>query len=110
MKQFTQLEREVLDWMANELSIPNLKEQIRAATFIEREHTGVGSFTEISVSSGLPSVNCPSPIIGPTIESDGIEYGGSSILFLVDSGHLDTLEMVANGDSFAESIAEFQLS
>ena len=44
------------------------------------------------------------------IVSDGIQYGGSAILFLDDSGHLDTLEMVANGDFFAESIAKFQLS
>ena len=101
MKQFSKLERSVLEWMADRLPIPNLKEQIAAAVVTDREYTGVGSFTFLSVPSGLPAVQCPSPISGPVIEAQGIEHGGAAIIFLDD--------MYANGDHFAESITSFEL-
>jgi len=109
MMEYTQLEREVLDWMAEHVDIPNLAEQIRAAVPAKREFTGCGSFTSLFVSSEISRVECKSPVNGPVIESAGIEHGGAALLFLDDSGHIETLEMYANGDHFAEAITDFKL-
>jgi hypothetical protein len=109
MMEYTQLERGVLDWMADHLDITNLKEQIRASVPTGREYTGVGSFTSLSVPPELPSIHCSSPITGPIIEAKGIEHGGFAILFLDEAGHLNEIEMIANGRYFAESITTFEL-
>jgi len=109
MKEFTELETAVLKWMIDQVNIPNLKEQITAAVVTKREFTGVGSFTSLSVPSELPAIHSPSPINGPVIESEGIEYGGGAILFLDSTGHITELEMYANGNRFAESITSFKL-
>ena len=109
MKEYTQLERAVLDWMADRLAICNLKQQVAAAVVTDREYTGVGSFTILSVSPDLPALQCPSPISGPVIEAEGIEHGGGAILFHDETGHITELEMYANGDRFAESITTFTL-
>ena len=109
MKEYTKLERAVLDWMADRLPIPNLKEQIATAAVTDREYTGAGSFTFLSAPSDLPPIHCPSPIDGPVIEAQGIEQGGAAILFLDDTGHITQLEMYANGDRFSQSITAFEL-
>ena len=109
MKEYTQLEQAVLDWMADTLDIPNLKDQIMGAVVTEREYTGVGSFTSLSVPSVLPAIDSPSPIYGPVIEADGIDDGGGSLLFLDDTGHITDLELYANGDHFSEAITSFEL-
>jgi hypothetical protein len=109
MKEYTKLERAVLEWMADRLLIPNLKEQIAAAAVTGREYTGVGFFTRLSVPSDVPAIQCPSPISGPVIEAEGIAHDGGAIIFLDDTGHITQLEMYANGDRFAESITSFEL-
>ncbi len=109
MIEYTKIERDVLDWMAEHVDVPNLATQIRAAVPIKREYTGCGSFTTLSVPSDLPPIEASSPVNGPVIESEGIEYGGAAMIFLDDSGHIKTLEMYANGEHFAEAITEFKL-
>jgi hypothetical protein len=108
MIEYTQLEGTVLDWMAEQLSVPHLREQIAAASPEERDYTGHGFFIKLHVPHSLPPLEVASPISGPVIESRGIDYGGAALLFLVD-GHIDQLELYANGDSFAEAITEFEL-
>lgn len=109
MMEFTRLERAVLDWIAEHVDVPNLAEQIRVSVPTEREHTGCGSFTTLSVPSELPPVKSRSPIYGPVIKSEGIEHGGGALIFLDDKGHIETLEMYASGDRFAEVITDFTL-
>ena len=107
--EYTQLERAVLDWMSEHVDIPRLKEQIQRAVPTDREYTGCGSFTTLAASPDLPPVECPSPISGPAIEAEGIEYGGGALLCLDDTGHITQLEMYAYGDHFSESITTFVL-
>jgi hypothetical protein len=109
MMEFTQLERGVLDWIAEHVDAPNLAEQIRAAVPTEREYTGCGFFTTLSVPAELPPVQSKSPTDGPVIESEGIDHGGAAMIFLDNSGHIEILEMYANGDRFAETITDFKL-
>ncbi|MCF7817959.1 MAG: hypothetical protein K9M54_08760 [Kiritimatiellales bacterium] len=107
--EYTQLERGVLNWMMNHVDVPNLADQIRVAVPTEREYTGHGFFTTLSVPLDIARIETPSPINGPVIESPGVEYGGAAILFLDDFGHIEILEMYANGDRFAEKITDFRL-
>jgi hypothetical protein len=110
MMECTKLERSVLDWMAKHVCVSNLTNQIRTAVPTDREYTGCGSFTTLSVSADLPPIDAASPINGPVIESDGIEHGGAAIIFLKKSGHIETLEMFAFGNQFAEVITDFELT
>ena len=110
MTAYTQLERGILDWMAEHVDIPHLAAQIQAATPIKREVTGCGSFTALSVPDDLRPIKTSSPINGPMLEAEGIDGGGTSILFLNDSGHIKELELFANGEHFSENVKEFQLT
>ena len=111
--EFTALERAVLDWMASHVNVANLAEQIAACRPMERDLTGVGSFTKLAVPAEKPRIDHPrtqSPIGGPWIEgTEGIHLGGSSLLFLDEAGYIETLELVANGDQFDESATGFVL-
>lgn len=109
MKKYTKLEKAVMNWMAEMLSIPNLKKQIQAATVINREYTGVGYFIAISVPTNLPAIHYSSFISGPIIEATGIDCNGGAILILDHDGYLTQLELYANGDFFAEDIDSFNL-
>lgn len=95
--------------MAEHVHIAGLKEQIAAAVATEREYTGCGFFTSLSVPQNVSPIGARSPIDGPVIESDAIDHGGAAILFLDHSGYLSELEMYANGDNFAEKVEDFAL-
>jgi hypothetical protein len=110
MMEYTKLEKAVLDWMIDHIDVPHLSDQILVSSPAKREYTGSGSFTTLSVPADSNRIECPSPINGPVIESDGIDLGGAAILFLNESGHLETLEMYANGETFAETITDFELT
>jgi len=111
--EFTPLERAVLGWMASNVAIANLSEQIVACWPTERNLTGVGSYTRLAVSTEIPRIELArtrNPIVGPLItDANGIEGGGLSFLFLDNLGRVETLELVANGDHFDESVTEFVL-
>jgi hypothetical protein len=111
--EFTALEQAVLDWMASNVNVANLAEQIAACRPTERDLTGVGSYTKLSVPAEKARIERPrthSPIHGPWIDgTEGIHLGGSSLLFLDETGYIATLELVANGDHFDESAKGFVL-
>ncbi|MEM9353070.1 MAG: hypothetical protein AAGA92_08655 [Planctomycetota bacterium] len=107
--EYTELEKSVLEWIAQNIEIPNLSIQIRSAKPCSREFTGCGSFTTLAVPANLPALHCKSPIDGPFIESEGIEHGGGALIFLDSAGFIETLEMFANGDHFSQQITDFIL-
>ncbi len=111
--EFTALERAVLDWIASHASITNLPEQIAACRPTQRELTGVGSYTKLAVPADeapIENWRTHSPVHGPWFDgAEGIDLGGSGLLFLNDAGYISTLELVANGDHFDESAPQFVL-
>jgi hypothetical protein len=111
--EFTALEQAVLDWMASHVNVRNLAEQIAACRPTERKLSGVGSFTKLAIRADKPRIErsrTQSPVHGPWIDgSEGIHLGGSSLLFLNETGYISTLELVANGDHFDESETGFVL-
>lgn len=111
--EFTSLERAVLTWMVSHTKVANLAEQLAACHPTERELTGVGSFTTLVVPAETPQIDLQttqSPINGPWIEEcEGIQHGGIALLFLDESGYVQTLELVANGAHFDETVTAFAL-
>jgi hypothetical protein len=101
--RYTQPEQAVLRWMAEHASVPSLRAQIEPAIPTKREYTGKGSYTKLKVPGETREVRCHGPILGPVFESDALEFGGSALLWLDDTGHLDQLELCAFGDFFPES-------
>ena len=106
---FTHLERTVLAWIAARASSPELRAQLLAVTPIAREHTGVGSYTELSVpsqcarvpASSMPAGRSRGPVSGPNLEDPMIENCGGSLLWL-EEGIVSCLEMFACGSRFPE--------
>lgn len=111
--EFTVLERAVLDWMASRIDVAHLAGQIAECRPVERELTGVGSYTKLAVSRDKPRIERAGrkgPIHGPWIDgAEGIHLGGSALLFLDEAGYIEKLELVANGDHFDESVRGFAL-
>ena len=112
--EFTVLEKAVLDWMAQHSQVPNLARQLAACHQLERELTGVGAFTKLAVPRDLPPIDrmkIGSPISGPWIEATtGVQYGGSSLLFLDDTGYATELEIAIAGEDFDAFVSTFKLS
>lgn len=106
--ELTDLEHEILDWIARNSHDDRLRDQLRQVEATAREFTGVGSFTTLQVPSSAPRVEFRVSPIDPSIEGSQLEHGGGSVLFFND-GHASTLELYANGDCFPELIGDWHL-
>jgi len=77
-----------------------------------RRFTGVGLYTEFSVTSALRDLMADEqpagPMNGPTIESPEIPNGAGSLLWVNQSG-VHTLEIFSYTDPFPETLVAFSL-
>lgn len=106
--ELTLLELDVLTWIARNSGDPALKAQLSVVEVVEREYTGVGSFTELRVLKTLPRVNyrvCP---VHPLIDSRELQHGGGSVLFFED-GLACTLELYAYAGDFPQDLRTWSL-
>lgn len=103
--QPTSLEKSILDWIS--ASQPALAGSLAAARIARRKYTGVGFYAYIAPDDDA-EWDRP-PVDGPTIESQDLEIGGGSVLWLAN-GRPSCLEIYAFGDSFPEDLDEFELS
>jgi hypothetical protein len=109
MNQFNELEKAVLNWFQSQGINTSLSKQIESAKFIRREWTKVGFYIHFGVDLNLaPIIGTNFPIDGPGIESIDIDCGGGVLLW-GENGHLNCIEMFANGHYFREHIREFKL-
>ena len=106
--ELTAVGHAVLDWIANHSPDESMREQLRHVEAMDREFTGVGSFTGLRVRTDAPRVGFRVAPACPLIQSPQLEHGGGSVLFFED-GHAVMLELYAYGDSFAEDISEWRL-
>ncbi len=110
--KFTKIEESILKWIAKESESENLREQLSNCTLIGRDYTGVGFFLKLKVSDNVPVVEGEEgdidPVPGPFIDSPELESGGDTVLF-IHNGVIETLEIFAYGDSFPESLEEYEL-
>ncbi len=94
MAAFTELELAALHSMFSERPElePQLQRQLSVASLVQRENTGVGFFTTISVPTGAPPIENSEPLSGEThARIPGLEPGLGFVLFF-DGGRLETLE------------------
>jgi hypothetical protein len=94
MMAFTKVELAALHSMFSERPevAPQLERQLSVATVVERENTGVGFSTTISVPPDAPAIDTSEPITGEThARVPGIERDMGFVLFF-DHGRIETLE------------------
>ena len=109
--EFTQLEREILQWIADKSDCPELVHQIKNAKPSAREFTGVGSYTDFEGISDAAKAEVPDKYInGPTITSpDLMKPGAMSILFFKE-GRPAFLEIATYDGTFPETLTTWILT
>jgi hypothetical protein len=99
MAAFTELELAALHSIFSETPdlTDGLERQLASAHVTERENSGGGFFTTVSVADDVPPVNS-SKVLGYETHAqvEGLEYGFGFVLFM-DNGRLHLLEGYANG-------------
>jgi len=109
MTAFTELELAALHSIFSEAPelAPKQELQLSVATVTERENTGVGFFTSISVPSTAIPIDRSEPLSGEThARVAGIEHDMGFVLFFND-GRIETLEGFTYG---TESTAALDLT
>ncbi len=103
MTTFTELELAALQSIFSEKPelASGLERQLAVATVTERENSGGGFFTTISVADEAPNVSSPK-VLGHETHARvaGLEHGLGFVLFMED-GRLHLLEGFAWGESTA---------
>jgi hypothetical protein len=99
MTEFTELEVAALRAIfleTPELALP-LERQLDASVVADRENSGGGFFTTITVADDAPAVNSP-PVLGYATQARicGLEHGFGFVLF-IKGGRLHMLEGFAWG-------------
>lgn len=109
MTAFTQLELAALQSIFSETPelAPQLERQLSVASVTERENTGVGFFTTISVPPTTVAIDWSEPLSGEThARVPSLEHGLGFVLFF-DDGRIETLEGFTYG---SESTASLDLT
>jgi hypothetical protein len=107
--EFTQLERDVLNWIATHCNDANIMRQLQNIRPISREYTGHGFFVKLELLGEHPKVAHRVSPVDPHIDSPELdEYGGGCVLFFED-GRTTILELYANGESFPEHLTSWKL-
>lgn len=112
--EFTSLERAVLNWLSGHTDVPELTAQIQMGVAIDRQFTGAGSYTRLSVPGSAPQiprtslpVGLTGPFEGPEIFSHELEIPACSLL-CVEAGYVSCLEIAGPG-IFDHHADEFSL-
>ncbi len=109
----TTLDRAVLEVMAGEPTndAAALAEQVRRATVVSREHTGVGFFTEFEVPEGVPLLGDEFHKNLSHVQSEHPElsYGAGFVVFAVD-GKLSCLEAFTYDEQWPDDESKFSIS
>jgi hypothetical protein len=106
MNGFTKMETAALEAIFAETPTVSaeLQRQLGRAKVTERENTGGGFFTDITVPEDVPGVDCPK-VLGYATHArvDGLEHGLGFVLFMED-GKLHLLEGYAWGPESTASL------
>ncbi len=110
--KFLKLEKDILEWIAENNDDPVLKEQITRSKPVDRKLTGMGIFLTVVLPEGVPKIdgseNDVTVIPGPCIRSSGLAKGADSAIY-ISHGVFDTLEIFSLGGDFPEEIASYEL-
>lgn len=104
----TAFEAAVLGAIASDTDDEALRIQLSSAEISEREYTGVGCYSKISVTPESvrtsASYKARGPLYGPDFQSSATEAGGLTLLWFAD-GFADTLEICSFTGDFPEDHA-----
>jgi hypothetical protein len=107
--EFTRFERDLLNCFIENAAHPSLCEQLRAATLVSREYTGVGLYLQLQLPSDatrIPS-SVSSPINGPQILAPSLPNSGGSLLFFKD-GLITIAEVYTYTDEMWGDLPEYE--
>jgi hypothetical protein len=102
--EFTDFERDLLQWFIAHAPHPALAAQLRSARPAAREYTGCGLYLNLHIDQDQPEIlppYVPRPIEGPQISAAWLADGAGSLLFH-ENGIVNLLEVYAFGDSSFE--------
>ena len=109
----TRLEKEVLELTlgGDDPFLSTLREQLAVCRVRDRELTGVGFYTCLSIPATAPRLEATveSPFGDVVAEIEGLKEGAGFLLYVKD-GALDMLEGYTFGESWPEDVTEFRLS
>jgi hypothetical protein len=103
-----QLDRDILDWIAEKTADAALTAQIRSATVAKRDYMRTGFFVYFDVPNDAALVPGEINAICPHIDSPDLADGGGCSLFL-RGGRLHYLEIYARGGFFPQSLERYEL-
>jgi hypothetical protein len=107
--QFSPLELDVLEWIAQHSNDRALARQLAVAQAVERRFTGVGSFTKIRLPSSVPRVTFRESSILPLISSPQLQSSGGAAALLFEDGLAETLEIYSFSGHFPKRMKVYTL-
>jgi hypothetical protein len=103
-----QLDRDILDWIAEHTGNPALTAQLRGATVKRRDYMKTGFFVYLHTSDEAEVVAAALRPVCPHIDSAELMDGAGCSLFL-RNGRLHYLEIYARGGFFPETLGDYRL-
>ena len=109
---FSDLEKDILDWFFNHSDDYRLKLQLKEATLKGRDHTSFGFFSDLKLPSDVEKMDSPDDEVvqlpGPGISSPQLEEGAEANIF-IKNGLIDCLEILSNGVTFPKELTVYDL-
>ena len=111
-KYFSNLEYQVMKMLlyGDDNFLEILRNQFKLASLLEREYTGVGFFTDISLPENVqklkPEISFQLSDVGA--EVDGLKYGLGFVLFITN-GAIELFEVFTYDEKYPESVGKFTL-
>ena len=102
------VDREILDWIAEQTGDPALAAQLGAAQARKRDFTRTGFFVYFEPDAGAAPVPPGVRPVCPRLDAPGLMDGAGCDLFLRD-GRLHYLEVYARGGFLPEPMESWQL-
>ncbi len=104
----TALETQIIEWIVDRTTSPELKRQLRGAEVTRRDYVRTGYFVYLNLAEGFTAIEGRPKIQHPFIESPALPDGAGCSLMLKD-GCVHYLEIYARGGFFPENLADYEL-
>ena len=104
----TALETQIIEWIVDRTTSPELKRQLRGAEVARRDYVHTGYFVYLNLAEGFTAIEGRPKIQHPFIESPALPDGAGCSLMLKD-GCVHYLEIYARGGFFPENLADYKL-
>ena len=104
----TALETQIIEWIVDRTTSPELKRQLRGAEVARRDYVRTGYFVYLHPAEGFSAIEGRPKIQHPFIKSPALPDGAGCSLILKD-GRVHYLEIYARGGFFPENLVDYEL-